>query len=229
MLVVELYEDAIKWHDDVWLRVMTEVPDKEAARALLVGLDTYGMLVFEVWRPLFLEVFGINARDRRGRKRGPWKDWWSPGTVLRLECRFRKGVHQEGEYTRYDEAGELVVRGYLRDCRREGYWKEWHDDDRCMLGGKYANSHKVGRWNVIDRKSGQYIKPYATYAGPRITRPTPIPYSLPSTTRTHAGFAPTSDLPLPSRLANAKTTWYKSGSATWFYSLVRAHATNSRH
>lgn len=229
MSVVELYKNAIKWHDDVWLRVMTEVLDKEAAIALLVGLDTYGMLIFEVWRPLFLEVFGINERDGKGRKHGLWRDWWSPGIVLRTECHFHEGKARDGGYVHYDEAGELVVRGFLRNCKREGYWKEWDYEDRCMLNGKYANGFKVGPWVIIDRKSGKYIKPYAAYAGPRITRPTPIPYSLPSTTRTHAGFAPTSDLPLPHRLSGAKATSYKSGGATWFYLLVRAHATNSRH
>lgn len=230
MSVVVLYKNAIKWHEDVWLRVMTEVPDKEAAIALLVGLDTYGMLIFEVWRPLFLEVFGINERDEKGRKHGLWRDWWSPGIVLHTECRYHRGLHREGEYTLYDEGGDLEIRGQRRDYQREGFWEEW-DRGKCrMIMGKYRNDVRAGTWYFTERNSGKIGRVFAIYNDLRTPPPpAPIPYYVPSVTRTHAGFPPTSDLPLPGRLPNAKTTSYKSGGATWFYLFIRAHATNSRH
>lgn len=95
--------------------------------------------------------------DRRSKKHGVWKWWWSNGK-LREVCSYRRGK-KDGVCRRFYKDSALHYMETYRKGVLSGTWEEWRFGQSWTYG-KYRRGKRHGKWTI---SGGDMSVRYATY------------------------------------------------------------------
>lgn len=88
-----------------------------------------------------------------GRQSGLYKSYFPQGQLMELVV-YQNG-RRNGDYTRYDEGGAIVIKAKYRDDKLHGFWI----NRKKKIQGRYRNGLKQGKWEY-NLKTAGYVKRY---------------------------------------------------------------------
>ena len=97
----------------------------------------------------------FNRTDSKGRRQGPWRDYYSNGQ-LRYEGQF-KNDRCKGTFRYYDEQGNLKATNEFDKSGEKALNKTYAPNGRVVATGYYVNQKKEGEWKYYDKDSGQLL------------------------------------------------------------------------
>ena len=97
----------------------------------------------------------INRTDDKGRRQGPWTDFYSNGQK-RYEGQF-KNDRCTGEFKYYDEQGRLKATNLFDKSGEKALNKTYAENGTLIATGYYLNQKKEGVWQYFSRDNGKMI------------------------------------------------------------------------
>lgn len=83
---------------------------------------------------------------------------------------FQRGM-KNGEYTLYDQAGKIVVKGVYEDNLKDGFWIY----KKYQFMGEYDDGLKNGKWKFIDKNGKKRFYKYKKGVLQKAKIPVPLP------------------------------------------------------
>ena len=105
--------------------------------------------------PLTLFAQEYNQTDSKGRRQGPWMDFYSNGQK-RYEGQF-KNDFCVGEFKYYDEQGRLKATNTFDKSGTRALNKSYASNGTLIATGYYVNQKKEGEWRYFSKDNGVLI------------------------------------------------------------------------
>lgn len=96
-----------------------------------------------------------NRTDDKGRRQGPWTDFY-PNGQKRYEGNF-KNNHCVGEFKYYDEQGRLKATNTFDKSGEKALNKTYGENGTLIATGYYVNQKKEGEWRYFSQDNGVMI------------------------------------------------------------------------
>lgn len=105
--------------------------------------------------PLTLAAQEYNQTDSKGRRQGPWMDFYANGQK-RYEGQF-KNDFCVGEFKYYDEQGKLKATNTFDKSGERALNKSYAPNGTLIATGYYINKKKEGEWRYFSKDNGKLI------------------------------------------------------------------------
>ena len=102
----------------------------------------------------FLHAQDMNRTDNKGRRQGPWTDFYANGQK-RYEGQF-KNDFCVGEFKYYDEQGNLKATNTFDKSGTRALNKSF-SNGKLIATGYYVNQKKEGEWRYYSKENGKLL------------------------------------------------------------------------
>lgn len=102
----------------------------------------------------FLQAQDMNRTDSKGRRQGPWTDFYANGQK-RYEGQFKNDCCV-GEFKYYDEQGNLKAINTFEKSGTRALNKSY-SNGKLIATGYYVNQKKEGEWRYYSKESGKLL------------------------------------------------------------------------
>lgn len=116
--------------------------------------NLFFLILFLLSGNAFLHAQDMNQTDSKGRRQGPWTDFYANGQK-RYEGQF-KNDFCVGEFKYYDEQGNLKATNTFDKSGTRALNKSY-SDGKLVATGYYVNQKKEGEWRYYSKENGKLL------------------------------------------------------------------------